>query len=180
MPTCCSPAGSLLGERAGDDRRSDPQRSFSISRSRRTAPRNGLRWRAARLYRRPLQWGATDRPASSCRWPSCPRTSETDRILAAGGELVWRAGPLNKGAGLCHGTAGNAYAFLSLFARFADERWLERARIFAMDAVADVNRRRDATGRGRYTLFTGDIGVALLLRSCLAADATFPFIGQAA
>jgi hypothetical protein len=27
-------------------------------------------------------------------------------------------------------------------------------------------------------LFTGDIGVALLLRSCLAADATFPFIGN--
>jgi len=48
-----------------------------------------------------------------------------------------------------------------------------------MDAVADVKRRRDAIGRGRYTLFTGDIGVALLLRSCLAADATFPFVGHA-
>jgi hypothetical protein len=33
----------------------------------------------------------------------------------AGGELTWRAGPLAKGANLCHGTAGNGYAFLALF-----------------------------------------------------------------
>jgi len=45
-----------------------------------------------------------------------------------------------------------------------------------MDALADVDRRRQS--RGRYTLFTGDIGVALLLRRCLAADATFPFLGS--
>ena len=39
-----------------------------------------------------------------------------------------------------------------------------------MDAAADVERRRAANGRGRYTLFTGDIGVALLLRSCQCRD----------
>jgi hypothetical protein len=50
--------------------------------------------------------------------------------------------------------------------------------MFAMDAVAEVERRREANGRGRYTLFTGDIGVALLLRSCLAADASFPFLAE--
>jgi hypothetical protein len=37
-------------------------------------------------------------------------------------------GPLRKGAGLRHGTAGNGFAFLKLFARTGDERWLERAR----------------------------------------------------
>jgi hypothetical protein len=105
-----------------------------------------------------------------------PADEQTDRLLAAGGELTWRAGPLSKGVGLCHGTAGNAYAFLSLHARSGDERWLQRARAFAMDAVGDVDRRRKAAGCGRYTLFTGDIGVALLLRSCLAADPTFPFL----
>jgi hypothetical protein len=26
--------------------------------------------------------------------------------------VTWRAGPLTKGAGLCHGTGGNGYAFL--------------------------------------------------------------------
>jgi hypothetical protein len=34
-------------------------------------------------------------------------------LLDAGGELVWRAGPLAANAGLCHGTAGNGFAFLA-------------------------------------------------------------------
>jgi hypothetical protein len=61
--------------------------------------------------------------------------------------------------------------------RTGEERWLERARAFGVDAAADVGRRRAGRGRGRYTLFTGDLGVALLLRSCLAADGAFPFLG---
>jgi lantibiotic modifying enzyme len=107
-----------------------------------------------------------------------PSEEQTERLLAAGGELTWHAGPLIKSPGLCHGTAGNAYAFLSLYNRTGDERWLDRARSFAMDAAADVARRRESNGRGRYTLFTGDLGVALLLRSCLDADPTFPFLGS--
>ena len=35
-------------------------------------------------------------------------------LLAAGGEFVWRAGPVARNAGLCHGTAGNGFAFLAL------------------------------------------------------------------
>jgi hypothetical protein len=35
-------------------------------------------------------------------------------LALGGGELTWRAGPLRKGAGLCHGTAGNGFAFLRL------------------------------------------------------------------
>lgn len=127
--------------------------------------------------RRPVQW-CHGSPGIVTSLAGLPADEETDRILAAGGELTWRAGPLVKGVGLCHGTAGNAYAFLPLYSRSGDERWLERARVFAMDAVADVNRRREANGRGRYTLFTGDIGVALLLRSCLVPDATFPLFGH--
>ncbi len=128
--------------------------------------------------RRPVQWchGA---PGIVTSLAGLPAEEETDRLLAAAGELTWRAGPLAKGVGLCHGTAGNAYAFLSLHSRTGDGLWLERARMFAMDAVADLERRREVNGRGRYTLFTGDIGVALLLRSCLAADPTFPFLGGA-
>jgi Lanthionine synthetase C-like protein len=127
--------------------------------------------------RRPVQWchGA---PGMITSLAGLPADARTDRLLAAGGELTWRAGPLVKGVGLCHGTAGNAYAFLSLHARLGDERWLQRARMFAMDAVADVDRRRTAAGRGRYALFTGDIGVALLLRSCLRPDPAFPFLGH--
>jgi hypothetical protein len=126
--------------------------------------------------RRPVQW-CHGSPGMATSLAGLPADDQTDRLLAAAGELTWRAGPLVKGAGLCHGTAGNAYAFLSLHARLGDERWLQRARMLAMDAVADVDRRREAAGRGRYTLFTGDIGVALLLRSCLSVDPTFPFLG---
>ena len=49
-------------------------------------------------------------------------------LAVAGGELTWRAGPLLKGANLCHGTAGNGYAFLALHELTADEDWLVRAR----------------------------------------------------
>jgi lantibiotic modifying enzyme len=103
-----------------------------------------------------------------------PGDEELTALLVAGGELTWRAGPLVKGAGLCHGTGGNGYAFLKLLDRTGDERWLDRARRFAMHAVAQVERTRTEYGRGRYTLWTGDLGAALYLRSCLDADSAFP------
>jgi hypothetical protein len=97
--------------------------------------------------------------------------------LAAGGELVWKAGPPSHNAGLCHGTAGNGFAFLALFSRTGDELWLERARLFAMHAIAQVARlRTSGGGRGRYTLFTGDLGAALLAAACLTLNSDFPGI----
>jgi hypothetical protein len=103
-----------------------------------------------------------------------PDDEELTALLIAGGELTWRAGPLAKGANLCHGTAGNGYAFLKLFERTGSELWLDRARAFAMHALDQVERARVQHGRGRYTLLTGDVGAALYLASCLAADAAFP------
>ncbi len=97
-------------------------------------------------------------------------------LLAAGGELVWDAGPLIHGAGLCHGTAGNGFAFLALLRRTGDERWLDRARAFAMHALDQVELMRARTGRGRYTLFTGDMGPALLAAACFDGAAGFPGI----
>jgi hypothetical protein len=99
---------------------------------------------------------------------------EHERLLLAGGELTWRAGPLAKGANLCHGTTGNGYAFLTLFERTRDELWLERARAFAMHAVVQVAHARAELGRGRYTLWTGDLGAALYLADCLAGVGTLP------
>jgi Lanthionine synthetase C-like protein len=100
--------------------------------------------------------------------------AELERLLLAGGELTWRAGPLAKGANLCHGTAGNGYAFLALFSLTDDELWLERARAFAMHSIAQVSKARAKFGRGRHTLWTGDPGTALYLADCLAGGGTIP------
>ena len=95
-------------------------------------------------------------------------------LMNAAGELVWRAGPVAGNAGLCHGTGGNGFALLALWVRTGDERWLERARAFATHSLDQVDRLRVATGRGRYSLFTGDVGAALLAAACLTGEAGFP------
>jgi hypothetical protein len=100
-----------------------------------------------------------------------------EELALAGGELTWRAGPLAKGSNICHGTAGNAYAFLVLHRRTGDELWLDRARAFGMHAIGQVERERAALGRGRYSLFTGDLGVALFLRHLLDGKDRFPTLG---
>ena len=95
-------------------------------------------------------------------------------LLVGGAELTWRAGPpgMEKGSGLCHGTAGNGYAFLKAFEQTGDERWLERARRFCVHALEQVERR----GHGRYSLFTGDVGVALYAADCLEARTAYPIL----
>jgi Lanthionine synthetase C-like protein len=95
-------------------------------------------------------------------------------VAEAGGELTWIAGPLRKGPSLCHGTAGNGYAFLALFERTGNERWLQRARAFAMHALRQVERNRTNDGRGRYTLWTGDLGTALYLADCIDGKGRIP------
>ena len=96
-----------------------------------------------------------------------------EELLLAGAELTWRAGAhgSEKGVGLCHGTSGNGFPLLKTFARTGDERWLERARRFAVHAL----KQAESTP-GRYSLFTGDIGAALFASSCLNADARFPVL----
>jgi DUF1680 family protein len=97
-----------------------------------------------------------------------------DDLLLAAGELTWTAGPLAKGANLCHGTAGNGYAFLKLFERTGDQLWLDRARAFAMHAIAQNEAEAEASGQRRYTLWAGDLGVACYLLDCIGARARFP------
>jgi lantibiotic modifying enzyme len=101
-----------------------------------------------------------------------------EELVLAGAELVWRAGAHKdeKGHGLCHGTAGNGFALLKAFARTSDERWLERARRFAVHALAQAERIATANGRRRYSLFTGDVGTALFAAACLDADARAPIV----
>jgi hypothetical protein len=121
-----------------------------------------------------LQWCHGAPGMVACLAEIAPGDDEHERLLLAGGELTWRAGPLTKGANLCHGTAGNGLAFLKLFRRTGDELWLERARAFAMHSIAQVERERRALGRGRYSLWTGDPGTALYLALCLDGSASLP------
>ena len=100
--------------------------------------------------------------------------SALDDLLAGGAEAAWHAGPLAKGPNLCHGTAGNGYAFLKLFRRTGERRWLERARAFAMHAIAQMDAEERRVGELRYSLWTGDPGVALYLLDCIRGDARFP------
>ena len=97
-----------------------------------------------------------------------------EALLLAGAELSRRTGPagMEKGAGICHGTASQGYAFLCAFERTGDKRWLEDARRFAMHALGQVKRR----ARGRYSLWTGDVGVALYAADCLDATVRYPFL----
>ena len=95
-------------------------------------------------------------------------------LAVAGGELTWHAGPLAKGSNLCHGTGGNGYAHLKLHRRTRDERWLARARAFAMTAIAQCREARAHYGRGRYSLWTGDVGLAVYLWDCVTAEPRFP------
>jgi hypothetical protein len=101
-----------------------------------------------------------------------------EELLLAGAELVWRAGAHRdeKGHGLCHGTSGNGFALLKAFARTGDELWLERARSFAVHALAQAERIAAANGRRRYSLFNGDVGTALFAAACLDADPRFPIV----
>jgi hypothetical protein len=105
---------------------------------------------------------------------SLPSNDELDGLLLAGGELTWIAGPLRKGANLCHGTAGNGFAFLKLFTRTGNEMWLERAQRFAMHCVAQATAARQRDGHGHYSLWTGDIGTAVYLQQCLAGASDMP------
>ena len=97
-----------------------------------------------------------------------------DDLLTAAGELTWIAGPLNKGPGLCHGTAGNGFTFLKLFKRTGDLRWLDRATAFAMHAIAQSDRHASEYGQRRYSLWTGDAGVAWYLWNCITGDDALP------
>ena len=146
----CSPGAALL-DRA---RRAELERR-SVDVLRELAQRDGdlVQWPATLEFTRPssgirTQWchGAPGIVTSFAA--IAPGDDELTGLLTGGGELTWRAGPLVKGPGLCHGTAGNGYAFLKLLDRTGDERWLERARAFGMHAARPGADRARAARAG--------------------------------
>lgn len=121
-----------------------------------------------------VQWCHGAPGVLSAMWSAAPDDDAWGELLLAAGRLVWEAGPIRNAPGLCHGTAGNAYALLALWRRTNDEEWLERARAFAQHAAAQVDERAARLGHGRHSLFTGDEGVALCLASCITGDERLP------
>jgi hypothetical protein len=124
-----------------------------------------------------VQWCNGAPGVVACTWPLAQDDEAWSALLLAGGRLVWEAGPL-RAPGLCHGTAGNAYALLGLWQRTRDERWLARARAFAQHAAGQVEERVKRLGHGRHSLYTGDEGVALCLASAIAGDAHMPAVDR--
>jgi hypothetical protein len=116
-------------------------------------------------------------PGMVTTFADAPFTSpEFETLLLEGGKFTWAAGPLTKGSNLCHGTGGNGYAFLKLYRRTNDPVWLERARAFAMTAIAQCREKREEVGRGRYSLWTGDVGLAVYIWDCLRGVPRFPTV----
>lgn len=101
-----------------------------------------------------------------------------DDLFSKAANLVWRAGPLEKGVSLCHGTAGSGLACLKMFERSRDKVWLERARGLAMFAVEQYQSGLSKFGQTRFSLWTGDLGLAIFLRDVLNERGTLPGLAQ--
>jgi len=159
-------AGNVLALLQVDDPRNETLRAESAAALSRAATReDGLaNWGSQGK----LQWCA-----SAPGVVSAARGYLEEELLLAGAELVWRAGApgAEKGHGICHGTSGNGYALLAAFERTQDEQWLDRARRFAVHALAQAEHMP-----GRYSLFTGGVGTALFAAACLDGDARYPVL----
>lgn len=97
-----------------------------------------------------------------------------DRVLREAGELIWEAGPLNKYPGLCHGTPGNGYALLKLYELTEDTLWLQRARQFAVSALEQRAHCAKAGRETDFSLWNGDLGLAVYLADCIDSKTDFP------
>lgn len=95
-------------------------------------------------------------------------SEQIDQLLLQAGETIWQAGPIDKGLGLCHGTDGNGFAFLKLLERSGDGRWLERARAFAMHAIAHH--------KSHPGVWVGNSALALYLIACESRDGRMPLL----
>jgi hypothetical protein len=117
-------------------------------------------------------------PGVICCMADFPRDSRwpLEELLRHAGEHVWDAGPTIKFPSLCHGASGSGYAFLKLYDRTGDDRWLVRARRFAMHAIDQCDHALEKYGQRKFSLWTGDLGLAVYLSGCLTASAELPTI----
>jgi Lanthionine synthetase C-like protein len=129
-------AGNMVPLLRGWDWLTDHQRARIADAVPRTLSKNawrtdvGTSWRGTVAHDKPpclcqYRHGA---PGMVATFADAPFTSpERETLLVEGGQFTWATGPLAKGSNLCHGTGGNGYAFLKLYRRTTEVKWLERA-----------------------------------------------------
>src|SRR5256714_1300420 len=134
-------------------------------------PTDDISWGAAGTLLAAL---AMHEGTGEARWMEAARESAVGLRARRGGDGLWRQDDDYRGLG--HGSWGNGFALLKAFARTRDALGLDRARRFAVHALAQADRIATACGQRRYSLFTGDLGTALFAAACLDVDARFPVI----
>ncbi|KAL1463038.1 hypothetical protein WDU94_014830 [Cyamophila willieti] len=95
-------------------------------------------------------------------------------VLLKGSDHVWKAGLLRKGYSLCHGVAGNAYSFLTVYHATHNEEQLYRAMCFA-DWCTQYNQHEEMSPDRPYSMYEGKAGLAFFLLDILKpSNAKFP------
>lgn len=93
------------------------------------------------------------------------------------GDLVWQRGLLRKGAGICHGVAGNGYVHLLLFRLTGDHKHLYRAMKFAEFLESETFRKEARIPDRPMSLYEGLAGTTCYLIDLLQPEkAEFPFM----
>ncbi|XP_028659894.1 lanC-like protein 2 [Erpetoichthys calabaricus] len=89
-------------------------------------------------------------------------------------DVIWQRGLLRKGYGICHGTAGNGYSFLSLYKQTQDKKYLYRACKFA-EWCLDYGTHGCRIPDRPYSLFEGMAGAIYFLSDILKPETSrFP------
>ncbi|KAL1396665.1 hypothetical protein pipiens_010368 [Culex pipiens pipiens] len=92
-------------------------------------------------------------------------------------DSIWRHGLLYKGPGICHGVAGNGYAFLLMYRLTGEKRYLYRAGKFAEFLSAECFLANARTPDRPFSLYEGLAGTVCFLADLLEpSQASFPFM----
>eukprot|EP00112_Aurelia_sp_Birch-Aquarium-sp1_P009568 Seg2091.6 transcript_id=Seg2091.6/GoldUCD/mRNA.D3Y31 product="LanC-like protein 2" protein_id=Seg2091.6/GoldUCD/D3Y31 len=92
-------------------------------------------------------------------------------------DVIWKCGLLQKGYGICHGTAGNGYAFLTMYHITKDKRYLYYAMKFG-EFCLDYGKHGCRTPDRPLSLFEGLAGTVYFMADLLNPEqASFPAYG---
>jgi len=95
---------------------------------------------------------------------ACSLHKEVEEVL----NVVWTRGLLQKGCGVCHGIAGNAYSFLAAFKATGNFEHLNRAIAFAKVILDAGFEKCCAKADNPFSLFEGMSGTTMFLIDLLS------------